>query len=151
MPKLHPITFSPAVAKAGGNMNSDAGKSHFSPSSDDASSHDHVNALKTALDRDTEESADVSDHNKDIVSNLANKGALEEMNLFQKSNNPTLSSMKSEFYKEVDQRMDNIAQENNPNSIMTNEYFEEIWDSCCLFKLPMTKRGLGSWEGTQTK
>ena len=33
---------------------------------------------------------------------------------------------KSEFYKEVNQRMDNIAQENDPTSIMTDEYFEEI-------------------------
>ena len=32
MSKLCPTTFSPAVAKAGGNMNSDAEKSHFSPS-----------------------------------------------------------------------------------------------------------------------
>ena len=54
------------------------------------------------------------------MGNLANEEDTRGDDSFQESNNPTLSARKSEFYKEVDQRMDNIAQENNPNSIMTD-------------------------------
>ena len=78
------------------------------------------------LDRNTEESADDSNCNEGIVGNLANKEDTKGDDLFQKSNNPTLSARKSEFCKEVNQRMDNIAQENDPTSIMTDEYFEDI-------------------------
>jgi hypothetical protein len=63
-----------------------------------------------ALDRNTEESADESYLNNGILGNIAKEEDIRGDNLFQKSNNPTLSARKSEFYKEVDQRMDNIAQ-----------------------------------------
>jgi hypothetical protein len=97
MPKLCPTTFSPAVAKAGGNMNSDAEESHLSPSSDDASSHDHVNELKKALDRNTEESEDDSGCYEGIMGNFAKEEDTGGDDLFQKSNNSTLSARKSEF------------------------------------------------------
>ena len=61
-----------------------------------------IQCIKTALDRNTEESADDSNCNEGFLGNLANKEDTGGDNLFQKSNNPTLSARKSEFYKEVD-------------------------------------------------
>ena len=71
------------MAKAGSNMNSYAEESHFSLSSDDASSSDHINA-KTELERNTEESADDSNCNDGILGNLANEDDTRGDDLFQK-------------------------------------------------------------------
>ena len=45
---------------------------------------------------------------------------------FQKSTNPELTARKKEFYKEVDKRMEQYGQGDNPYSIMTDDYFDKI-------------------------
>ena len=45
---------------------------------------------------------------------------------FKKSTNPELTARKKEFYKEVDNRMEQYGQGDNPYSIMTDNYFDDI-------------------------
>ncbi len=134
MPKFRIVTAPTTDAMSGGS-DTDGEKSLSSPESDkEDSSYQDPNTK-------TQESEDDSAHVKVSTGQSADKTSIGETEEdgedadaagvdgdddFQKSTNPELTARKKEFYKEVDNGMEQYGQGDNPYSIMTDDYFDEI-------------------------
>lgn len=151
MPKLHLIVHSTAVAESCSAINSWVENCHSLPDSDDSSCCDHATPSKTACKSNIRDSEDNSVHHEYTIRKYAEDEDREGDALFHTSNNPELSNMKWEFSEEVNDSMEKIGHENIPNSIIMDDYFEEIARFMLYLETTNDKKRLTSQRANQIK